>query len=127
MLAPSSSWYMPGSQGVHTPAPEREKLPGVQAVSSCAPNGQKLPATQPTHSDAPAAEACLPASQSAHAPLGSPANAKLPAAHCSGAVAAVGQAKPAGHVLQPACDERSVAALQLPASHGRATLAPSAQ
>ena len=63
--------------------------------------------------------------QSVHTLL--PAAAYSPAAHCSGAVAAVGHAEPAGQLLQPACDARSVAALQLPASHGSATLAPSLQ
>ena len=56
-----------------------------------------------------------------------PAAAEYPAAHCCGAVAAVGHAEPAGQPLQPACDVRSVAALQLPASHGSGTLAPSPQ
>ena len=63
--------------------------------------------------------------QSVHTLL--PAAAYSPAAHCCGAVAAVGHAEPAGQVLQPACDARSVAELQLPASHGSATLAPSLQ
>ena len=55
------------------------------------------------------------------------AAAYSPAAHCSGAVAAVEHAEPAGQLLQPACDDRSVAALQVPASHGSGTLAPLAQ
>ena len=37
------------------------------------------------------------------------------------------QKLPLGQPLQPACDARSVASLQLPASHGSGTLAPSPQ
>ena len=55
------------------------------------------------------------------------AAAYSPAAHCPAAVAAVGHAEPAGQLLQPACDVRSVAALQLPASHGSGTLDPTPQ
>ena len=39
----------------------------------------------------------------------------------------MGHAEPAGQLVQPACDVRSVASLQLPASHGSGTLAPTPQ
>ena len=39
----------------------------------------------------------------------------------------MGHAEPTGQLLQPTCEVRSVAALQLPASHGSAMLAPSLQ
>ena len=101
------------------------KLPAVQLTGAVEPATQNEPAGHSVHSAAPGDEAYEPAAQSVHTLL--LAAAYSPAAHCSAAVAAVGHAEPAGQLLQPACDARSVAALKLPASHGRATLAPPVQ
>ena len=100
-------------------------VPAPHTIGVVEPEGQELPAGQVVHSSAPAEEAKLPAGQSVHEPLADAE--KLPAEHCSAAVAAAMQKLPLGQPLQPACDARSVAALQLPASHGSGTLAPSLQ
>ena len=55
------------------------------------------------------------------------AGAYSPAGHSPGAVAPAVHAAPLGQLLQPACDVRSVASLQLPALHGSGTLVPSPQ
>ena len=124
-VAPSASAYVPPLHLVHAPALATDHVPAEHASSSLAPVGQKEPAAHGTHAAAPAADEYDPAAQSVHMLLC--AGAYSPAAHCSGAVAAVGHAEPAGQLLQPTCDVRSVASLQVPASHGSGTLVPSPQ